>query len=137
MFAQLDPNERLAWDHALHEERVLNERAGLFLVAEAMLLVFYATIAPHASPGALRIFAATGLVLTIGWLLLNVRQRDDLAQATATLKAASPFYATYLANRSADGLRFIDVLVLVFGLPVLVAVVWLTLLCLGSGILGL
>lgn len=131
-------DEQLAWQHALHEERVLNERAGLFLVAEAMLLVFYATLKPHATSCALHVFAFAGLIMSGLWMALNRRQARDLEDAVAVLKEASGFYDRYLRKRLPAGhFRTWDRPILVFVLPTLVAVVWLVLLLMGTGILGL
>jgi hypothetical protein len=121
-------DEGLAWDLALHEERVLNERSGLFLVAQAMLLVFYATIHARVSVELLMVFAGVGLLISILWSILGKRQSVDLAAAKQALKDASPFYKRYLEGRQQGSFRNWDSPVLVYGLPFLVAIVWLALL---------
>ena len=129
--------ERIAWDHALHEERVLNERAGLFLVAEAMMLVFYATLGVKTSSVALQLFAAIGFVMSLLWITLNMRQHDDLLCATDNLKRVSSFYRDYIADREVAGwFRKWDRPVLVYALPLLVAVVWLVLFLDAGGFLA-
>ncbi len=131
-------HERIAWDHALHEERVLNERSGLFLVAEAMLLVFYATINATASRTSLRLFTVAGLLMSCLWTILSSRQARDLTDSAAILKDVSPFYSTYVSKREREGhFRKWDRPILVFALPALVGLVWLVLLLTGTGILGL
>lgn len=119
--------ESLAWNLALHEEKVLNERGGLFLVAHAMLLVSYATLLPHANGYHLLILAAVGVVMAIGWLRLNRRQVLDLEAATKSLRDSSAFYRTYQATRGTK-YRGADRLVLVLGLPWAVGLVWVALL---------
>jgi len=131
-------HERIAWDHALHEERVLNERSGLFLVAEAMLLVFYATINASASRPSLRLFTLAGLLMSCLWVILSLRQARDLVDSAAILKDVSPFYKSYVSAREHAGyFRKWDRPILVFALPALVGLVWLVLLLTGTGILGL
>jgi hypothetical protein len=131
-------HERIAWDHALHEERVLNERSGLFLVAEAMLLVFYATINASASRLSLRLFTGAGLVMSCLWTILSLRQARDLLDSAAILKRVSSFYKDYVRTREDEGyFRKWDQPILVYALPALVGFVWLVLLLTGTGILGL
>ncbi len=130
--------EQLAWQHAIHEEQVLNERAGLFLVAQAMMLGFYASLPSSVGARSLVVLAMVGLAMCALWAILNRRQVDDLAQATETLEELSPFYCEYLRRRPAKGpFRKWDRPILAWGLPLLVAIVWTTLLLNGTGILGL
>ena len=131
-------SEQLAWQHALHEEQVLNERTGLFLVAHAMMLGFYASLPARVSARSFLVFATVGLVMCILWTILNRRQVDDLAQATSTLEKLSPFYRDFLRRRPAKGpFRKWDKPILTWGLPLLVAIVWAVLLLNGTGLLGL
>jgi hypothetical protein len=132
------PQEQIAWDHALHEERVLNERSGLFLVAEAMMLVFYATMEPRASRLSLRLFAVAGILMSLMWTALSTRQYRDLQDATEDLQYVSPFYRDYRIQRKSQGaFRNADRPILVFGLPAVVCLVWIVLLLTGTRIMGL
>ena len=53
------------WEHALHEEKVYSDRHNFFLVAEAMLFVFYATLGSDTQAWALIVISFIGFALTV------------------------------------------------------------------------
>ena len=66
------------WEHALHEEKIYNERGNFFLVSEAMLFVFFATLGTDTQTWALYLISALGLCLTLMWVIIAIRQGADL-----------------------------------------------------------
>ncbi len=117
------------WQHALHEENVFNDRLNFFLLAEAMLLVFYATTMGDVSIPTLEVIAALGILLTAFWILINVRQASDLRQAVARMKQCLPDYAHYIdASKSRERLRGSALPVLCYWVPLVVGAIWLALL---------
>ena len=86
----------------------------------------------------MQLFAITGLLMSLLWITLNMRQHDDLLCATQNLERVSSFYREYLADREVAGwFRKWDRPVLVYILPLLVAVVWLVLFLDTSGVFDL
>jgi hypothetical protein len=64
------------WQHGLHEDSVLNERQNYFLIAESMLLVGYTTVLSTPQPKVFiaRVIASFGMLLTLVWIYVNIRQ---------------------------------------------------------------
>jgi len=114
------------WEHALHEETVFNATGNFFLIAEAMLLVFYATLIDNLRPWALLASTALGLLLTLMWLIINIRQEKDLKTAKQRLEKYCPEYTEYLKDRDRKSFRSARP-VLSVGVPIVIILTWLTL----------
>ncbi|GGA02927.1 hypothetical protein GCM10010923_09690 [Blastomonas marina] len=118
-----------SWSHALHEENVFNERLNFFLLAQAMLLVFYATAIADVSRWTLVAISACGVVLTVFWLLINIRQAGDLEDAKRRMKKCLPDYAEYCRRSSEERGFYRNLLpVLSHGVPLVVGLIWVALL---------
>lgn len=123
--ASLEPREldRL-WELALHEERVLNERSGYFLIAHAMLLVFAVTAIDNLQSIAVLATIIIGAVMSLFWFLVNRRQQDEMQAAVTLVRGQLPGYAAYLEVRSKSGLRRFGPAVFIYGIPLAVTAIW-------------
>jgi hypothetical protein len=79
------------WQHTLHEDLLLAERANFFLVAESLFVVAYATLLPGGKENlAAAGLAAAGMLLTTAWFVVNRRHYlvvDDIQRrAKANLR---------------------------------------------------
>jgi len=119
-----------AWQHALHEENVFNDRLNFFLLAEAMLLVFHAEVIGKIGEAGLLMIGLLGVVITILWVIINARQIADLEDAKAKLRTCLPDYATYAQNAQATRgkLRGSAAPILGYAVPFVVALIWLALI---------
>ena len=113
------------WELALHEERVLNERSGYFLIAHAMLLVFAVTAIDSLNPFAVLASIIIGAVMSLFWFLVNRRQQDEMKTAVMLVRDRLPGYAAYVKARSNSGLRKFGPAVFIYGIPIAVTAIWL------------
>ncbi|MEN0651527.1 MULTISPECIES: RipA family octameric membrane protein [Hyphobacterium] len=112
------------WELALHEERVLNERSGYFLIAHAMLLVFAVTAIDSLHPGAVLASIVIGAVMSLFWFLVNRRQQDEMKTAVMLVRDQLPGYTAYVKARSNSGLRKFGPAVFIYGIPIAVTLIW-------------
>jgi hypothetical protein len=116
------------WEHALHEETIYFETSNFFLVAEAMLLVFYATLVSEVSAWVLMVVATLGIFMTGMWWMINIRQESDLETAKGRLKRYCPEYLEYLSEREDNRFRARAGTILSRFIPLVIALLWATLL---------
>lgn len=116
------------WQHALHEETVYNDTSNFFLVAEAMFLVFYATLIADINLWGQIIIPVLGLVVTALWLVINVRQEADLQTAVSCLKDFCPEYVEFKRRREEKAFRKTARPILSWAVPTVVGLTWLVLL---------
>lgn len=112
------------WELALHEERVLNERSGYFLIAHAMLLVFAVTAIENLNPAAVLATIIIGAVMSLFWFLVNRRQQDEMKTAVMLVRDQLPGYTAYVKARSNSGLRKFGPAVFIYGIPIAVTFIW-------------
>lgn len=119
-----------AWQHALHEENVFNDRLNFFLLAEAMLLVFHAEVIGKVGETGLLLIGALGVIITILWVIINARQIGDLEDAKAKMRTCLPDYAAYdlSAEEKRRKLRRSAAPILGYAVPVVVALIWMALI---------
>ena len=115
------------WNHRLHEDVLFYTRQNYFIVAESMLAVAFAQALSGADPETLlmRVIAAIGFLLTTTWLYVNYRQLGSLKTVhTRAISLLPEFEETYEQRRS-RGPAMKDVFA--YGVPLLIACMWLTL----------
>ena len=119
-----------AWQHALHEENVFNDRLNFFLLAEAMLLVFHAEVIGKVGQTGLLLIGALGVVITILWVVINARQIADLEDAKTKLRGCLADYQSYheAADRTRGKLRRSAAPILGYAVPLVVALIWIALI---------
>ncbi len=117
------------WEHALHEERIYNDRHNFFLVAEAMLFVFYATLGSEPQTWALVAIALLGLVITAMWIMIAMRQAEDLEVAVRRLKIYCSEYVSYKKEReSKKKFRYGALKIMGRWMPIAIGAAWVVLL---------
>lgn len=117
------------WEHALHEERIYNDRHNFFLVAEAMLFVFYATLGEHTQKWALVVISFLGVLLTIMWVLIAIRQEEDLRVAVERVDSYCEEYKEYKQQRLVrKKFRNSGMSILGRWVPFVIGVAWLVLI---------
>lgn len=119
---------RRLWEHALHEENAYNGRLNLFLVAEAMLLAFYAQLGRDFAKPSLIALGILGVLLTALWIAVNVRQEGDLKAAVKRLGEHLPEFHTEGSLRSIRSINSSDKTILTYCVPAIVALIWIVLL---------
>ncbi|QNL18287.1 hypothetical protein HXX25_02415 [Hyphobacterium sp. CCMP332] len=113
------------WELALHEERVLNERSGYFLIAHAMLLVFAVTAIEYLHIFAVMACILIGAVMSILWLIVNARQLQEMRTAAGIVRDKLPGYVAYRKAIPSRGIRKFGPGAFAFGIPLAVAGIWL------------
>jgi len=116
------------WEHALHEEKMHSDRGNFFLVAEAMLFVFYATLDADAQVWALVVICLLGIVLTIMWILIARRQEKDFNVAVERLKTYVPEYFEFTEQRGRGRSRTKGMTILGWWVPSVIGIVWIMLI---------
>ncbi|MEV0257722.1 hypothetical protein AB0H82_26125 [Streptomyces sp. NPDC050732] len=129
-------DERL-WQHGMHEDGMLFQRGNLFLLAQSLQVVAYATVmsastgdgsAGSPSLTAARVIAAFGIVLTLSWLYAGHRHfRYTKAVQGRAEERLPEFRESRLASRS-PGLSHMPLIV--YALPIFASIMWLILLLL-------
>lgn len=112
------------WEHALHEEKMHSDRSNFFLVAEAMLFVFYATLDAGTQVWALVTICLLGIALTIMWILIALRQKWDLEVALERLEDYVQEYAVYKEQVGEGWLRVNGTTILGYWVPSMIGVTW-------------
>lgn len=116
------------WQHALHEENVLNDRLNYFLIAEAMLLVFYAEVIGKVSTSSLVAIGVAGIVLTIMWLFVNARQFHDLNESVRRVKTQLPGTLPDFPDPKVKAVRSGGKIVIGYLIPLVVGGIWIALI---------
>lgn len=126
--AELDARTRV-WQHALHEEKIYNERSNFSLVAEAMLFVFFATLGVETQTWALILLSILGLILTVMWVMIAMRQEEDLKLAVERLKKYCDEYEEFEKQRK-ERKRFRGSGTLILGrlIPIVLGLAWVILI---------
>ncbi len=121
--------ERL-WQHALHEDLMFNERLNFFLVFESLLIATVASLynASIHEIIIIKLLNLLGLFLTAIWCLVQVRQKSILDDLKNQTKELIPDYEQTLVRRSSLGRKFSITFILAYGVPALVASIWIVLL---------
>lgn len=108
--APLDEEERSRlWDLTLHEDSVFNQRHALFLIAEAMLAVTYATALGAGENLVAGVISAMGLLLTAAWLYVSARHGDKVQRVQERAKAALPDYRDVAESTSSPASRWLRI----------------------------
>ncbi|WP_328876184.1 hypothetical protein OHT76_42300 [Streptomyces sp. NBC_00287] len=129
-------DERL-WQHVLHLENSLLQRGNLFLLAQSLQVVGYATMlsastgSSHGADRALtatRVLAAFGIVLTLAWLYAMYRHYTYARNMVRQLGRRVPDYLAIRVLSRGRGPSHMPLVV--YGLPTLSGVMWVILLAL-------
>ncbi|GGP78422.1 hypothetical protein [Streptomyces melanogenes] len=125
------------WQHGLHEDGMVFQRGNLFLLAQSLQVVAYATVLSASSRGgsgahssllAARVIAAFGLVLTLSWLYVGHRHFWYDKGVQRRVEERLPDYRETRRASRAPGPSSMPLIV--YALPILAAVMWLILLLL-------
>jgi hypothetical protein len=119
------------WQHALHEDQMLFQRGNLFLVAESLLVVAYATMLPTSHTGAgeilaARVIATFGLLLTVMWLYVGHRHLRYCMLIRMRMLEMLPEYRETRARWRSS--RISSLPLITYFLPSLAIVMWVFLL---------
>ncbi|MGW6789545.1 RipA family octameric membrane protein [Streptomyces chartreusis] len=129
-------DERI-WQHGLHLDAMLFQRGNLFLLAQSLQVVAYSTVlsastghgnAAHNNLIAARVIAAFGIVLTLIWLYSAHRHYQYDRGLQRRLEQRLPEYSETRMTSRARGPSHMPLVVYV--LPTLAGIMWLTLLSL-------
>ncbi|MFI8872459.1 hypothetical protein [Streptomyces sp. NPDC055243] len=106
---------------------MLFQRGNLFLVAQSLLAVAYSTtVTAGDTKAAARVMAAFGIALTVIWLYVGHRH---LRYCRALQRRAAERLPDFAETQAACRLPGLSALpLIVYGLPVLAAVMWVVLL---------
>jgi len=129
------------WEHGLHLDAMLFQRANLFLVAESLLVVAYATLlAAAGSPGSrtdrahilliAELIAIFGIGLSVIWLYVAHRHLRYDSVLTKRLVEWLPEYAETRARYRATGRSggISSGVMVTYTLPGLAGAMWVSLL---------
>jgi LmbE family N-acetylglucosaminyl deacetylase len=130
--APIDEEERSRlWELTLHEDSVFNQRHALFLIAEAMLAVTYATALDAGENLVAGVISTMGLLLTAAWLYVSARHGGKLQRVQARAKAALPDYGDVAESTSSPTSRWLRIpsrTVTGIVIPLLAGALWVALL---------
>jgi hypothetical protein len=118
--------ERL-WAFTLHEDDVFNSRQNLFLVAESMLVVAYATALDAKATNSATVIALIALLLTLGWLYTSIRHTLIVGYIQNRAKETFPDYRNLYEGRNWPLLPLRSRTVTAFLIPSLVGALWIAL----------
>lgn len=124
-----EERERL-WELTLHEDEVFNQRHALFLIAEAMLAVTYATALDAHEHWVAGVIAGMGIFLTVTWLYVSFRHGSKLKKVQRRAKAVLPDYEEVSRLSSSAQPPWVWVSsqsVAALGAPLLIGVLWILL----------
>ena len=112
------------WEHGLHEDSVFNERQNYFLVAESMLFVAYATLLSTPQPKIFiaRVIASFGVLLTLVWIYVNVRQWYVVRHLRARCIAVLHDYKETYQTRAKWPIS--SIWLLAYFVPAIIGIVW-------------
>lgn len=117
--------EERIFQHGIHVDTMLFQRGNLFLVAQSLMTVAFATVRAE---DARYVIAGFGIVLTLCWLYVSHRHYRYTILVLRRLEEQLP---DYRATRAATRLSgFNSTPVIVYAIPVLSGVMWLALLAL-------
>jgi hypothetical protein len=122
-----DERKRL-WEFALHEDELFSQRQNLFLIAQSMLVVAYATALDAKQDGVALAIAIIALPLTAMWLYVSARHSLVISTIQDRAKNAFSEYRLLYAARSWKWVPFRSRTVVAYWVPGLVAVLWIVLL---------
>lgn len=110
--------------HEFHEDNIFNERQNYFLVAESLLLMTCAALlsSTHIRPLIPTIVAVFGLLLTLVWIFVNVRQWQVLAHIRAKACAEWPDHHTTYSTRPKT--RISSMFLLKYVVPTIIGCIW-------------
>lgn len=129
-----DPTHRAAvdnrlWSHKVHEDAMLFQRGNLFLLAQSLLAVAYSTLASAVSrESGARVMAAFGIALTVIWLYVGHRHLLYDRAVQRRVADRLPDFAETDRTCRQPGPSALPLIV--YGLPLLAAVMWIVLLVL-------
>ena len=127
-----EDQDRRLWEFTLHEDRLFNERQGLFLIAESMLAVAYATALSGGKASVALTIAIAGLPLSVMWLYVSARHAILVESIQLRARNTFPDYREISTERK-ERLRKFPVrsrYVVTYGVPLLIGVLWAALLVL-------
>lgn len=119
------------WSLTLHEDNVFNQRHALFLIAEAMLAVTYATALDAGENLVAGMISAMGLLLTAAWLYVSMRHGSKVQQVQQRTKAMLADYREIAESTSSSPNRWLKVpsrTVTGVLVPLFVGILWVALL---------
>lgn len=115
------------WQHCLHEDNVRYQQGNLFLVAQSLLAVAYATILASGDrnlPSA-QVIAAFGIVSTVGWLYVGHRH---FKYFRAIQRRATALFSEYAETLTCRPPGWSSLPLIVYALPSFAALMWIVLL---------
>lgn len=118
------------WQHVLHVDGALIQRSNLFLVAQSLQVVGYATVfSAHAEHHlvAAQVLGYFGLTLTLAWLYSVHRHYRYRQRVMAIARQRLPEYEALESSRD-RGPSHLPLLA--YALPILGGTMWITLLTL-------
>jgi hypothetical protein len=127
-----DEADRL-WQHGLHLDTMLFQRGNLFLVAESLLVISYATmLGVDQTSGsdrltlAVRVIAIFGLLLTLAWGYVGHRHLQYYDLVSVRMRKHLPEFRKAREQWRRRGVSSLPVVT--YFLPALAAILWLLLL---------
>ena len=116
---------------AMHEETILGERSGMFLVTASILLLGLVDVRDKMALGTVEVCVglALGLLLAFAWAYTVLRQRTDMKACLSMLEGAggSEMFRAFRDKTRLPGRHFI-VAFTMYGLPVMFLALWAFLL---------
>lgn len=120
------------WQHAMHEETILNNRLNFFMVVESVLLgilgmLFGQTTNTPNREFILRTFMILGLALTMVWQYVAARQLYAFESVRKRARESLPEYATTRTEREKVRWRLSNLKLLCYVVPGIFFLVWIVL----------
>ena len=117
------------WEQHLRTDEVFYDRLNFFLVFESILLGVVVTLFSKSSPEKLVLVTiiCLGLVITILWAYTQARQKYIRDRQQARTQEVLPEYQAIVEDRERGKWPFSSVKLLTYGVPVLIALVWIVL----------
>jgi hypothetical protein len=114
------------WEHRLHEDHIFSDRQNYFLLAESMLAIAFTTAFGIDKRFVSYVISAAGMLITIGWLYVNWRQRRIVSHVHRRALDALPEFAETWRTRPTA--RLASSSVLAYAMPGFLGAMWTLLL---------
>ena len=118
------------WEQHLYSDEVFNNRLNFFLVFESVLLAVVGVLFRKSSSEKLVLVTIIflGFIVTILWGYAQARQKYIRDRLIARLQEVLPEYQAIMDDREQVKWPFSSVKLLTYGVPPLIALVWIALL---------